>query len=111
MSAPAGYGKTTLLADFASEASFAVCWLSLDHADRDILVFAEHLVGALRRHFPDLGEDLHQALSAREVTLAAVASALVGEIEAKTNAFFAIVLDDYHELDDSEPVNQVVDLR
>ncbi|MSQ11004.1 MAG: tetratricopeptide repeat protein [Dehalococcoidia bacterium] len=49
-------------------------------------------------------------LGSREVTPAAVASSLVSEIEARTQTFFAVVLDDYHELDDSEPVNQIVDL-
>ncbi|MSQ11003.1 MAG: hypothetical protein EXR52_08405 [Dehalococcoidia bacterium] len=56
VSGPAGYGKTTLLADFANEAAFPVCWLSLDHTDRGVTVFAEHFVAALRRHFPDIGE-------------------------------------------------------
>lgn len=110
VSAPAGYGKTTLLATFAREAEFPVCWLTLDQTDRDVSVFTQHVVAALQRHFPAVGQQALQASASREPTPAAVAAALVSEIDAHVHTFFVIVLDDYHELDDAEQVNQAVDL-
>ena len=45
--APAGYGKTTLLADFVAQAGLPVAWCRLDRRDRDPVVFVDHLRAAL----------------------------------------------------------------
>ncbi|MGD9099940.1 MAG: LuxR family transcriptional regulator, partial [Anaerolineae bacterium] len=62
--APTGHGKTTLLTDFARQARFAVCWLSLDKTDRDVHTFASYFSAALQHRFPGFGELTRQALSA-----------------------------------------------
>ncbi len=49
IAAPAGYGKTTLLADFAAHTDIPVCWVGLTEADRDVMSFATVLLASLKR--------------------------------------------------------------
>lgn len=113
--APPGYGKTTLLVDFAHEAreqGVPVCWLSLDEADADAASFFEHLVLSLRQQFPGFGKRTAALLRgidnpAREQR--AIATALANEIAEQVDDFFLLVLDDYHAVATSVPVNSAVD--
>src|SRR3712207_962786 len=53
LSAPAGYGKTSLLTDFASTAPpLPVCWYTLDRFDEDPWVFLGYLAAAIEQRFP-----------------------------------------------------------
>ena len=54
--APAGFGKTALLADWAGSSRRAVAWLSLDTADNDPARFWRHVVAALDRACPGIAE-------------------------------------------------------
>jgi len=56
--APAGYGKTTLLADFARSTRMTCCWYFLDQADTDPVIFLQTLLASLRRVFPSFAEHL-----------------------------------------------------
>ncbi|MEZ4570403.1 MAG: hypothetical protein R2849_08775 [Thermomicrobiales bacterium] len=56
VAAPAGYGKTTLLADLAQSSEFAVAWVSLDNADNEIGRFLRYLFSAWERIFPDVAD-------------------------------------------------------
>ena len=101
VSAPAGYGKTTLLVDFAHDLEHPVCWYALDSSDRDPRVFLEHLVLSLHHRFPDFGERTRQALAANlDLTNGApsVVNALINEIVDVIPRWFVLVLDDYHRL-------------
>src|SRR5437867_2207561 len=51
--AEAGYGKTTLLADFSRRTRLRVLWFRLDRGDRDWVGFVAYLVAAVRVHVPD----------------------------------------------------------
>src|SRR6185312_8391209 len=53
--AEAGYGKTTLLADFSRRTRVRVLWFRLDRGDRDWVGFIAHLVAAVRVHVPGFG--------------------------------------------------------
>lgn len=94
--APAGYGKTTLAADWARTRPGGVAWLSLDPADNDPNQFLAYLVAALRPVMPALRLNPHTYLHAQqtaplEPTLAELLNLLA---EAGTPA--TLILDDYH---------------
>jgi LuxR family maltose regulon positive regulatory protein len=111
VSAPAGYGKTSLLIDFAHDAPFPVCWLSLDASDRDLYTFVEYLVAALRHRFPQFGGATLRALTGNSglgrnpLPLVGV---LVHDMLDNVPEFFALILDDYHTVDDSREINQLL---
>jgi len=101
MSAPAGYGKTTLLLDFAQSAPVPVCWYSLDERDRDLDTFLRYFVACGQAQFPGFAGELATAL--REDALPGP-DGLVDMLVAATEAAgqpFLIILDDFHCLDDS----------
>ncbi|MHB1294288.1 MAG: tetratricopeptide repeat protein [Anaerolineae bacterium] len=112
ISAAAGYGKTSLLIDYAHDTDLPVCWYSLDANDRHAPTFVEYLVQAIRQRFPSFGDEVLQALQdyngpAEEVE--PFVRLLIQEIERHTDRYFVIVLDDYHEVIEYEPINALVD--
>ncbi len=114
--APAGYGKTALLVDFAHEVraqGVPVCWLTLDRDDADVRTFLEHLILALQQRFPHVGHQTAQLLrnvddAAKEYR--ALATALCNEMVSLADDFFLLVLDDYHAVHNAPAVNGVVDV-
>ena len=103
VSAPAGFGKTTLLADWLATASAdgrAVAWLSLDQRDNDPAVFWAYLVAALQRAVPRVGESAAAALSVGPAEGEAIVGALAADLDAVENDVI-LVLDDYHLIDAS----------
>ncbi len=110
--APAGFGKTTLLLDFAHETSQAVAWAALDAGDRDLAACIETLTEALRLHFPAFGARLLASVrgsSDVESRAVALARLFALEVAERIDGFAVLVLDDYHEVNDSAPVTQFVD--
>lgn len=104
VSAPAGFGKTTLLAEWAAEAGRPVAWLSLDPADGDPARFLAGCVSALQTVLPGLGASILERLESPEPPpAAAVLADLVNElVDARRE--ITLVLDDYHIVD-SRPVD------
>lgn len=106
--APAGYGKTSLLVDFAHDClgrGIQLCWYSLDEQDSDPLVFLRYLATSLRRSFPQFGERTFRLLDEARSTLVpdpslafSVLGTLISEIDEQIADFFVLVLDDYHVL-------------
>jgi len=93
---PAGFGKTTLLADWATSARWPVAWLSLDREDDDPARFFRYVIGALDRVCGSLGERLLPLFSAPAgMSSGAVVTALVNELEVAPDEL-VLVLDDYH---------------
>jgi len=113
ISAPAGYGKTTLLTEFASDTDLPVCWYTLDPFDRDFHIFLEHLIAAIAHRFPAFGERSRALL--QDVTdpsrdLYPLVATLVQEIYDAIPEYFVLVLDDHHAVDDQEQINEFLDL-
>ena len=111
VSASAGYGKTSLLVDFAHDADLPVCWYSVDEADRDPRVFLEYLMASICQQFPDFGRRTEPALTTMAEAngqLKTLVSALVNDIHDIPD-YFALIIDDYHFVDESQEVNTLVD--
>src|SRR5258706_9382531 len=62
IAAAAGFGKTTLVAEWCSKNGEDVCWLSLDSGDNDPIRFLSYLIAALQTHRPHMAEELLAAL-------------------------------------------------
>ena len=102
--APAGFGKSTLAAQWGevlTEESVAVAWLTVDHDDNNMVWFLSHLVEAIRRVRPTLARDLGQALDEHgDEAEQYVLSSLINEIHARGERV-AIVIDDWHRVTDA----------
>jgi LuxR family transcriptional regulator, maltose regulon positive regulatory protein len=111
ISAPAGFGKTTLLIEWLKDREAgdqSVAWVSLDEGDNDPVRFLSYLVAALRRTVGEgFGEGVLAALRSPEPPrMEAVLGVFVNEL-ADLLGEVAVVLDDYH-LIDSESVHGMV---
>ena len=58
ISAPAGFGKTTLLSEWLQHLSLPIAWLSLDPADNDVARFLTYLSAALQKIHPEAGQTM-----------------------------------------------------
>jgi LuxR family maltose regulon positive regulatory protein len=106
VSAPPGFGKTTLLASWAVRADRPVAWASLDHEDNDPRVLLRTLIAALREVYPQLrAAPLELVGSTQLVPPRAVVAGLLNEL-AGTGAWAVLVLDDFHLL--KQPAAQEV---
>ncbi len=101
--APAGFGKTTLLAHWANEPGRHTCWLSLDAADNGPVTFWRYLIGALQQHWPDIGSEALQNLSGHpQGDFPPILTSLLNDIAAKpqNDEPLSLVLDDYHLIEE-----------
>ena len=96
--APAGYGKTVLLAEWARHGGHPTGWLSLDAGDNDPARFWRHAVAALDRARPGIGERLAPLLGPpAPSSFQGLVTALINELAAQPGDDEALlVLDDYH---------------
>ena len=102
VSAPAGFGKTSLLTQWLAAVAghgHTVAWLALDHSDNRAPIFWSHLVAAVKTAVPGFGADLLPLLEASGSTTERVLAALVNELDALSGELY-LVLDDYHLIDD-----------
>lgn len=107
IAAPAGYGKTSLLVDFSHHTQVPICWFALDQLDSDPKRFIAHFVTAIQGKFPAFGQMALAALndlSQDEMNLDPVISAIVNDAYENITEHFIFVLDDYHLVRDSKPI-------
>jgi len=106
VSAPAGFGKTTLLAEWAHTSGEKVAWLSLDAGDNDVARFLGYLVAALRQSLPEIGDGALALLGAtRPVPPEQVLITLVNDLAVIPEASAPppiLILDDYHLITNPE---------
>ena len=98
VSAPAGFGKTTLVVAWLRQIDLPAAWLSLDEADNDLPRFLAYLAAALQQVDEEIGVSLRSALQSPQLPpIEKVLTALLNEIAASTDPI-VVVLDDYHLL-------------
>lgn len=99
LSAPAGYGKTTMLSEWARQKGGRIIWVSLDGQDDDWAVFWEYVLAALQERMPEFGQGIRPLLdngpSKSAISLEPLASALLNEFHQLTHEI-AIIMDDFH---------------
>jgi len=101
VSAPAGYGKSTLVSEWLGLLGQKSAWLSLDAEDGDISQFLSYVVAALRNAYPDCCpgvDELLRSLVMPEVK--DIAASCCNEIEALEGQV-VLVLDDFHKVSPS----------
>jgi LuxR family transcriptional regulator, maltose regulon positive regulatory protein len=113
VAADAGYGKTTLIADFLNDSPRPSVWYQLDHTDADPIVFLNYVAQGIKIIQPDFGEVLFSYLSeANEDLLRSperAADVLINEILRSIEHPFILVLDDYHHIGTETIVHRIVD--
>src|SRR5581483_7787917 len=105
VAAPAGYGKTTLLTDWAQRPDLAVCWFALDNLGQDLEGFFAHFVASIAERYPAFGQQ-SQALVQSGAALDPEKSAAIvaNEIFNTIHEHFWISLDDFDMI---EPINEL----
>src|SRR5437588_12058355 len=110
VSAPAGFGKTTLLAQWLAESGMPVAWLSLEAGDNELVRFLSYLIAALQTLDPHLGAValalLQMPPPASAETVLTLLTNDVGS-HGRDGGDFVLVLDDYHAID-AKPVDQAL---
>jgi LuxR family maltose regulon positive regulatory protein len=107
ISAPAGFGKTTLVNEWVAGCGRPTAWLSLDEGDNDPTRFLAYLVTALQTIAPKIGAGVLAAIQSPQPPSAeSLMTALLNEIVALPDNFI-LVLDDYQVID-SQPVDQAL---
>lgn len=107
VSASAGFGKTTLISEWAAGCKQPVAWLSLDEEHKDPACFLTYFIAALQTITTDIGDSLSALLqSLQQPPMEFVLKKLLNEITAIPEPFI-FVLDDYHVLD-SEDIDKII---
>ena len=109
VAAPAGYGKTSLLIDFASQFDWPVCWYALDPLDQDFERFLAYFIHSIQLKFPDFGETSLRVLESTpvdQINQDFLISTLTNDIYDHITEHFVIVLDDYHLLKSNPEIDQ-----
>src|SRR2546421_746117 len=110
VSAPAGFGKTTLLAQWLAESGMPVAWLSLEAGDNEPVRFLSYLIAALQTLDPHLGAVALTLLqmpqpAAAETVLTLLTNDMGGH--GRDGGDFVLVLDDYHVID-AKPIDHAL---
>jgi LuxR family maltose regulon positive regulatory protein len=95
--ADAGYGKSTLLAQFCAELDEAFVYYTLDQSDNDLATFVNYILEGMQRSFPGFGDRTRQA--ARQTPYVnIVMGTLINEFVQNIPDDFYLILDDHHYL-------------
>jgi LuxR family transcriptional regulator, maltose regulon positive regulatory protein len=107
ISAPAGFGKTTLVSEWVAGCARPVAWLSLDEGDNDPTRFLTYLVAAMQTIAANIGKGVLGVLqSPQPPPTESILTALLNEVATVADNF-VLVLDDYHVID-SKPIDNAL---
>ena len=107
VSAPAGYGKTTLVSSWLRETGIPTAWLSLEEGDNDPVRFLQYLLTALHDIVASIHCDLLDLVEGiQPASLQALMHILINEI-AKSSDRFVLVLDDFHLIQDPSILDMI----
>lgn len=105
VSAPAGFGKTTLLSDWISQQKVATVWISLDKGDNDPVEFLNYFIAGIQNIHNEFGQSAIKLLnSPNKPAYEPIVSLLINEI-LKIPENFLLVLDDFHLVESNDITN------
>lgn len=108
VSAPAGYGKTTQISHWVAQTGVPCAWISLDKSDSDIATFLHHFEVGVKDQSPATAEYLRKLVNSPNIPPAShIADAVSTRLDANGEELI-LVLDDYHEIHDTE-IHQFVE--
>jgi LuxR family maltose regulon positive regulatory protein len=107
ISAPAGYGKTTLLSDWINQTKTQVAWLSLDNRDNDAAVFLSYVISGIQNIHNEFGQSALKLLnSPNPSSVESIAGLLINEL-LSINQNVLLVIDDFHLIRSNEVLKLV----
>ena len=99
ISAPAGFGKSTLVSEWIAKCGRPIAWLSLDEGDNDLTHFLTYLIKALQTTETNIGQGIISILqSLGPINSEIVLTTLINEIDELSD-FVVLVLDDFHAIE------------
>lgn len=111
--APGGYGKTSLLIDYAAQSEMPFCWFTVDHLDQDLRRFLIHFTASIAYRFPQFETTLNaflQMANIRDLEAVPMARFLANAIFENIDEHFVIVLDDFHQVTENLEIIEFVSL-
>ncbi len=112
VTAGAGYGKTTLIAQGCEHLGVNTVWYSLDRSDVDFVTWLYYLVSGIRQTFPDFGNDAVQRIRSSqklEQDREMILRVFINELENAVDEHLVIVLDDYHLVCHDHSIQQTLE--
>ena len=110
VSAPAGYGKTTVISCWLESCGTSSAWISLDKNDNDLRLFCSYFIAAFQSISPGFGREAQILLNAPELpTTEEFTRTLINELD-QIKTTFILVLDDYHLIKEKAIHNLVAEL-
>jgi len=107
ISAPTGFGKSTLVTDWLSKRDQPAAWLSLDQGDNDPVRFWTYLIAAIQTIHPEIGSEARQIISSPQLRrIEPVVIDLINDI-SKFSHDLIVVLDDYHIIETEQVHNDL----
>jgi LuxR family transcriptional regulator, maltose regulon positive regulatory protein len=98
VSAPVGFGKTTLLSEWTQQVTVPVAWVTLDQNDDDLHSFLTYFVAAIEGIYPHSCEQMQSLLTAPTLPAPTALVAILANELALLPGELILVLDDYHTL-------------
>jgi LuxR family maltose regulon positive regulatory protein len=107
ISAPAGFGKTTVVSDWIDQSKIPAAWFSLDNGDNDPVDFLSFIISGIQSIHPEFGQSALKLLnSPNRPSAESIISLLINEILG-INQNFLLVLDDFHLINSNEVLELV----
>ncbi len=112
VTAGAGYGKTTFVAQACRARGVPTVWYRLDASDRDVIVFLNYLVSGIRQYYKGFGDvtlDLiRRSAEPLQTDSRQICTLLLHELENRLDRHLLIVLDDFHLIQESAQIRSVM---